>query len=532
MSNNFLINPLSILEEGSKIFFGIDEVLFKNIETCNFLRELVSTSFGPEGMNKCITQNSGKTLITNNAFDILKNLELIHPISKLLTYFMNSQESNLGDSTGFLIIFATEILKKAFDLLREGFHISEIIDNFSEAGELALEFIESLGIFKLTNLSNVKVVASIISLIIGRSIQGLENYLAPQVAFACIKTLSGNKKNFSPNDLRVIKVLGGSFEQIKTINGTVLLKDTDNMIKRVRKAKIAIFLGSFEISSTETKNSLLFQSAEDLISHEFKKNKNIEEIIIGLNNLGVNVIIASQFTSTSIFYLEKYNIMAIKVQSKFDIRRISVTCGAMVLNKLKLPTIEEIGKCDLISVRSFGSQKVTLFQQENSRSKIFTIIVRASSTKILDYIEKVIYRSTLAFKTIVKDNRFIAGGGAFEIEIYRRMKSYSSERHSGSKQVIVQKFIEIFESIPKTLLENSGHEVFKILSALHIAHSRGKDSEGIDLQNTGTLDSKKNGIWDSLPSKYWAIKNGLEAAITILTVDQILMAKKFNTEGI
>src|SRR6056300_1904494 len=162
MSNNYPMNPLSILEEGSKIFFGIDEVLFKNIETCNFLRELVSTSFGPEGMNKCITQNSGKTLITNNAFDILKNLELIHPISKLLTYFMNSQESNLGDSTGFLIIFATEILKKAFDLLREGFHISEIIENFSEAGELALEFIESLGIFKLTNLSNVKVIESII----------------------------------------------------------------------------------------------------------------------------------------------------------------------------------------------------------------------------------------------------------------------------------------------------------------------------------------------------------------------------------
>ena len=224
--------------------------------------------------------------------------------------------------------------------------------------------------------------------------------------------------------------------------------------------------------------------------------------------------------------------MAIKVQSKFDIRRISVTCGAMVLNKLKLPTTEEIGKCDLISVRSFGSQKVTLFQQENSRSKIFTIIVRASSTKILDYIEKVIYRSTSAFKTIIKDNRFIAGGGAFEIEIYRRMKSYSFEKHSGSKQVIILKFIEIFESIPKTLLENSGHEVFKTLSALHIAHSRGQDSEGIDLQNTETLDSKKNGIWDSLPSKYWAIKNGLEAAITILTVDQILMAKKFTAEGI
>lgn len=532
MNNNFYSNPLTILEEGSKIFFGIDEVLFKNIETCNFLKELISTSFGPEGMNKCITQNSGKTIITNNAFDILKNLELIHPISKLLTYFMGSQESNLGDSTGFLILFSTEILKKAFELLREGFHISEIIENFSEVGSLSLEFLESFGIFRLSNLSNVKIVASILSLIIGRSIQGLENYLAPQIAFACIKTLSSNKKNFSPSDIRVIKVLGGSFEQIKTINGTVLLRDTENVIKRVRKAKIAIFLGGFEISSPETKNSILFQNAEDLISHEYKKTKNIEEIITQLNNFGVNVIIASQFTDASIFYLEKYNIMALKVQSKFDIRRIAITCGAVVLNKLKLPTLEEIGKCDLVSVRSFGSQKITLFQQENSRSKIFTIIVRASSTKILDYIEKIIYRSTSAFKTIVKDNRFLAGGGAFEIEIYRIMKSYSFEKYSGSKQVIIQKFIESFESMPKTLLENSGHDVFKTLSALHIAHSCGKISEGIDLQNTETLDSKKNGIWDSLPSKYWAIKNGLEASMTILTVDQILMAKKFNTEGI
>lgn len=529
--NNFHVNnPLTILEEGSSIFFGIDEVLIKNIETCLFLRGFISSSFGPEGMNKLIIQESGKSILTNNCFDILKFLDLMHPISRLLIYFSGSQEANLGDSTGFFLIFSSELLKKAIDLLKDGFHISEIVDGFSEGGKLALNFIESLAPFKLSDFSNLKVVASLLSLIIGRNIQGLENYLAPQIAYACIKTYSSKKKNFSINDIRVIKVLGGSFEQIKTINGTVILKDSENTIKRVRKARIAIFLCDFDSSSPETKNSMLFKNAEDLMSHEFKKNKNTEDLIKIIFEQGLNVVIASNFTEMSLFFLEKYEIMAIKIQSKFDLRRIAMTSNAIVLNSLRKPAQEEIGRCDLVSVRSFGSQKITIFQQENSGSKIFTIIARASSSNILDYIERLICRSTSAFRTIIRDNRFVAGGGACEIEIYRRLKSFSLEKYNGPRQFIIQKFTEAFESIPKTLCENSGHDTFKILSSLHIAHSKGEEFEGIDLQNTRTLNSKKNGIWDSLPCKYWAIRNSLDVSILILTVDQILMARKFNRE--
>jgi len=228
-------NSLSILEEGSRLFFGFGDVLLKNIETCNFLKEIISSSYGPEGMNKLITLNSGKSIISNNSLDILKNLNLNHPISKLILFFSFSQEINLGDSTGFIIIFTSELLNQAFELLKDGYHISEIIQGFSEAGRLSLNLIETLVTVKLTDFFNLKIMSSLISLIIGKNIQGLENFLAPQIAYACTQTLSSSKKKISINDIRVVKVLGGSFEQIKTINGTIVLKDTEGRIKKKKK---------------------------------------------------------------------------------------------------------------------------------------------------------------------------------------------------------------------------------------------------------------------------------------------------------
>jgi T-complex protein 1 subunit theta len=43
---------------------------------------------------------------------------------------------------------------------------------------------------------------------------------------------------------------------------------------------------------------------------------------------------------------------------------------------------------------------------------------------------------------------------------------------------------------------------------------------------TGVLDANKEGILDLLVSKQWAIKLATEAARTVLSVDQIIVAKQ------
>ena len=90
--------------------------------------------------------------------------------------------------------------------------------------------------------------------------------------------------------------------------------------------------------------------------------------------------------------------------------------------------------------------------------------------------------------------------------------------------------------IPRTLAESAGLDATEVLARLYVAHgaqkARGKDDEwtvGVDIENddnSGTLDAKDNGILDLWVSKSWAVKLATEAARTVLSVDQIIVARQ------
>jgi len=71
------------------------------------------------------------------------------------------------------------------------------------------------------------------------------------------------------------------------------------------------------------------------------------------------------------------------------------------------------------------------------------------------------------------------------------------------------------------------------LYTAHAAHKGKKEEEswsmGIDIENedkTGTLDAVDEGILDLYITKSWAIKLATEAARTVLSVDQIIVARQ------
>jgi T-complex protein 1 subunit theta len=67
-----------------------------------------------------------------------------------------------------------------------------------------------------------------------------------------------------------------------------------------------------------------------------------------------------------------------------------------------------------------------------------------------------------------------------------------------------------------------------VISTLYAAHSGPNASNiGISIEDVENpiLDTVKEGILDSLSAKYWAIKLAVDAAVTVLKVDQIIMSK-------
>lgn len=76
-------------------------------------------------------------------------------------------------------------------------------------------------------------------------------------------------------------------------------------------------------------------------------------------------------------FIEKYEMMVIKVLSKWELRRICNAVHATALVRMGAPTPDEMGTCSLVEVREIGLRKVTVFAQSDDDSRIATIVLRA-----------------------------------------------------------------------------------------------------------------------------------------------------------
>ncbi|RLN69425.1 hypothetical protein BBJ28_00024837 [Nothophytophthora sp. Chile5] len=106
--------------------------------------------------------------------------------------------------------------------------------------------------------------------------------------------------------------------------------------------------------------------------------------------------------------------MAIKITSKWELRRLCRAVNANALVRLGAPTPDEMGFCDSVSVKEIGGRKVTIFQQDQEDAKIATIVLRASTDNVLNDIERAIDDGVNCVKAVCRDGRFVAGAGATE----------------------------------------------------------------------------------------------------------------------
>jgi len=245
----------------------------------------------------------------------------------------------------------------------------------------------------------------------------------------------------------------------------------------------------------------------------------------------VKVVIANgSISEMALHFLDKFNLMVIKIQSKFDLRRICGAIGATAAVRLGGLTPEEIGECSLVEVREIGGRKVTVFDQLlDEDTSVSTIIVRSSTENVLNDVERAIDDGIQCVKTIFQDPRLLPGAGAVELELSRRLKAFADE-DQGLDQYAIRKFAEAFDVVPRTLAENSGCDATNVMHQLHVAHAPTSGYEhpefmGFDIEECKPIDAVKAEIYDLYASKANALRLAVDAAITVLKVDQIIMSK-------
>ncbi|GAA5839132.1 hypothetical protein JCM3766R1_002266 [Sporobolomyces carnicolor] len=518
----------SLFKEGYNMHSGIEEAVIRNIHAVAELSEIVRTSFGPNGRNKMVINHLEKLFVTSDAATIIRELEVVHPAGKVLVMASQQQEAEMGDRTNLVMILAGELLRKAEYLLMMGLHPSEVVLGYELARDRAVEELEKLTVKTLESPLTEDSLKLALKPTLAAKQYGSEDLLASLVSEAVLAVMPKNPTAFNVDNVRVVKIMGGGLSQSRVIKGMVFGREPEGTILKAENAKVGVFTCGIDIAQTETKGTVLMKNAEDLLNFSTGEEKHMEKIFQELADSGLNVLVAgSTVGELALHYLNRHNILVIKVQSKFDLRRLCRVVGASPLARLGAPTPDEMGQCDVVETVEIGGDRVTVFRQKEEATRTATVVVRGATTNQMDDIERAIDDGVNVVKGLIKDSRLVAGAGATELELAKRVAEYG-EKTPGLAQHAIKRFADALEVVPRTLAENAGLDATEILSKLYAAHQgNDKGSVGVDVEgeNGGTLDAVEHEILDLLAATRWALRYGTDAAISVLRVDSIIMSR-------
>lgn len=410
-----------------------------------------------------------------------------------------------------------------------------------------------LEVDRLSEIRSTAELSKALRTVVSSKQSGAEDILASLVAEAVLAVLPKNPLNFNVDNVRVVKIMGGSLEQSKVVKGMVFGREPDGQVKKAKKAKVGVFSCPIDTSQTETKGTVLLKNAQEMLNFSKGEEERLEAAIKELYDSGLRVVVAgSTVGELALHYLNRFGILVIKILSKYELRRLCRVVGATPLARLGAPMPDEMGSIDVVETTEIGGDRVTVFRQEDSNNvtRTATIVLRGATQNHLDDVERAIDDGVNVVKAITKDPRLVPGAGATELQLVERISAFA-DKTPGLPQHAIRKYAEAFEVIPRTLAESAGLDATEVLANLYTAHHRsngpaeessdeeeeGSSSEeeepywtaGVDLDsstNTGTIDAVEEGILDLMVSKSWAIRLATESARTVLSVDQIIVARQ------
>ena len=514
----------NLLKEGYRHYAGLEEAILRNIEACKGVSNITRTSYGPNGMKKLVVNHIDKIFVTNDASTILREIEVHHPAAKLIAMAAMMQKEDHGDFTNYVVTLAGELLNQAEILIRTGLHPSDVISGYELALEATLELLETKVSLDIKDVKTDDKIVNVLESTLAPKIPVYYKFFAKLLTKAC-RALTSDDKRFSGDSLRLVKILGGNIEHSEFVNGFVIARYPESTGKEiVEKAKVVVYNVPFDPQEAETKGTILIKNADDLLNFTKTEEVYAEKLVKGIVDAGVTVVVAGgSISDICLHYLNKYGIMVVRLTSKWDVKRLCTCINAAPVAKLRPPTQEEIGYCDVVKVREVGSTKITVFEKSTLNSQLGTLILRGSTSSIMDNVERALENGVSAYKQVLHDGRYLSGAGSIECFVANNIETLANSK-TGLKQYSCMKYGQAFEIIPKILVDNAGLDSNVQLPTLLTLNTE-ETSKGVDVFNGNIANNDELQVYDSLAAKINAIKLATNTALTVLRIDQIIVAK-------
>jgi len=229
-------------------------------------------------------------------------------------------------------------------------------------------------------------------------------------------------------------------------------------------------------------------------------------------------------------FLLKQDISVIRRVRKTDNNRIARVTGATIVNRPEEIQEKDIGtECGLFEVRKIGDDYFTFFLECKS-PKACTILLRGASKDVLNEMERNLADCLAVARNIIINPKLVPGGGAIEMEVAQRLHE-KAKTVEGLQQLPMRAVAFALEIIPRTLAQNCGAEVVKVMTELRSKHSA-KDGKffGIDGNLGKVVDMREANIWEPVAVKLQTFKTAIESSCMLLRIDDVVSGIKKRRE--
>ena len=508
--------PLIILPEGTTRNLGRDAQR-NNILAGKVLAETVRTTLGPKGMDKMLEDGLGDIVVTNDGVTILKEMDIEHPAAKMLVEVAKTQEDEVGDGTTTAVIIAGELLKRSEELLDQEIHPTIIALGYRQAAQKAIELLDQISIDADDKDTLLKVAMTAMT---GKGTEKAREPLAELIVGAVSQVVEDGKVD--SEQIKIESKDGAAIEDSELVSGVIIDKEKvhPGMPSEINGAKIALVNSAIEVKETEVDAEIRITDPAQMQAFIEQEENMIKEMVDELVAAGANVLFCQKgIDDLAQHYLSKAGILATRRVKKSDMEKLAKATGAKIVTNIEDLSADDLGDAGLVAEDKVSGDDM-IFVKECKDPKAVTLLLRGSTSHVVDEIERAVEDAIGVVASTVEDGKVVVGGGAPEIAIAKGLKDYA-ETISGREQLAVTAFAEALEVVPRTLAENAGLDSIDSLVDLRAAH---EDSiyMGLNVFEGGVTDMKEAGVIEPQRVKKQAIQSAAEAAEMILRIDDVI----------
>ena len=526
--------PVLVLKEGTQRAFG-KEALRINIMVAKAVSEVMRTTLGPKGMDKMLIDSLGDITITNDGATILNEMDVQHPIGKLLVEIAKTQDDEVGDGTTTAVVLAGALLDEAEKLIEKNIHPTVIISGFKKGLDAAIQYLTKIAIpVDRDNIDVLKKVAA--TSMHGKISETVKDQFAELAARAVsmIKEQRGDKWIADLDNVQLVKKHGGSLLDTQLIQGVVIDKEVVHaaMPKRITNAKIALLDAPLEVEKPEIDAEIRIQDPTQIKAFLDEEENILRGYVDKLKSIGANVVFTTKgIDDIAQYYLAKAGIMAVRRVKRSDIEKLVRATGGRLVTNIDDLTENDLGFAGLVEERRVGDEKM-VFVEQCRNPKAVSILIRGGFERLVDEAERNLTDALSVVSDVIENPFIVPGGGAPEVEAAKAVRQLAA-KVSGREQYAIEAFANALEAVPKTLAENAGLDAVDILTELRHMHESREDGwkYGIDAFSGKVADMVALNVVEPLVVKTQAYKAAVEATSMILRIDEIIAASKIESGG-